>query len=106
MTGTAWILGAGFSKAISEHMPTMKELGVAMCSTIAADADLVPLLSAAERAAIRSDIPLGDLEVWLTSLASPQPFLNESENLRRAALSSRLTEIIRSEERRVGKECA
>lgn len=108
MTGTAWILGAGFSKAISaQHMPTMHELGLATCSTIAADEDLVPLLSDAERAAIRGDtIPLGDLEVWLTSLASPQPFLNESENLRRAALSSQLTEIIATEvERRRSRAC-
>ena len=98
MTSTAWILGAGFSKAISEHMPTMAELGLATCSTIAEDDMLVLSLGAAERAAIHSGtIPLGDLEVWLTSLASPQPFLSESENLRRAALSSQLTEIIADE---------
>ena len=63
MTGTAWILGAGFSNAIPEHMPTMKELGLPTCSTIAADDALASLLSAAERVAIHSGtIPLGDLD--------------------------------------------
>jgi hypothetical protein len=94
----AWILGAGFSKAISDEMPTMAELGRAICCRLIADKRLEALLNPAELVAISAgNVPLGDVEIWLTSLASPQPFLTQSENLARASLSVGLAGTIAAE---------
>ena len=83
----AFLLGAGFSKAISPAMPVMHELGKAIAKAIKADTMLSALLSKAELRTIdRGDTPLGNLEVWLTSLAVDQPFMTQSENLRRRSL--------------------
>ena len=63
-----FILGAGFSKAIATQMPTMVELGAEVREKLAEVTDL------------SSAIPdsLGDnIELWMTYLSQPQPWLRE-----------------------------
>ncbi len=76
--GDMFLLGAGFSKAVSDDMPLLKELsGQIRCR--------------------RSDLPeslltLGDnIEIWLSYLSQPHPWLRESENLRNRALALEIT---------------
>ena len=80
--GDMFLLGAGFSKAVSDDMPLLKELsGQIRCR--------------------RSDLPeslltLGDnIEIWLSYLSQPHPWLRESENLRNRALALEITEEIK-----------
>ena len=64
--GDVFILGAGFSKAVAAGMPTMLELGAEVRERLADDANL------------ESAIPdsLGDnIELWMTYLSQPQPWL-------------------------------
>lgn len=75
------ILGAGFSRAISTHMPLMIDL----VDTVVADLRLKPDAVAAFG---------GDLESWLSFLSSSQPWLSESENLRNRALYIDASEAI------------
>lgn len=74
------VLGAGFSKAVHDEMPTADELGD---MTVA-------------RAGI-DDAPKfvgGRFESWLSRLAEPQPDLSAAENARNAATFARVVEHI------------
>ena len=65
-----FILGAGFSRAIATPMPTMVELGAEVRERLA------------EVTGFSSAIPdsLGDnIELWMTYLSQPQPWLREPE---------------------------
>jgi hypothetical protein len=98
----AFILGAGFAKAISPVMPLASDLGVRS----------VDQLKSVHRARVQPDqhapqcdglscdgrTPLTafssgalNFEEWLTSLAEPQPYLLRPDNARREALFSELT---------------
>ncbi len=73
--GHVFVLGAGFSKAISEAMPTM--------------ADLTKHLK--NNKELSGKVPQDDwilpketFEMWLSRLAEPQPYLRTDANLRRA----------------------
>lgn len=70
-----FILGAGFSRAISEHMPLTDELGSA-CSA------LVPSSAVQDFPSNRA----GNFENWLSQIAEEQPYLNTSTNLSNQAL--------------------
>lgn len=86
-----YLLGAGFSKAISDSMPVMTDL-----------AEMVmPQLDMT----IEELAPFGhDLEQWLSFLANPQPWLAESQNLKNRAIfldaSQAIYTTIRSAEER------
>ena len=92
---TAFLLGAGFSRAVSDAMPLLDDLGRAVATSFLEDRTLQCLLDRAEAGAIDAGaVPLGDAETWLTSLASDQPFLSASRNLQRRALFVELAALI------------
>jgi hypothetical protein len=82
------ILGAGFSRAISDSMPLTDELGQAAIEF----ADLAgnPGLPG------RPFSPAFSFESWLSLLAEDQPHLSEAENLANAALFAQLQAAIHS----------
>jgi hypothetical protein len=74
-----FLLGAGFSRAVFNGMPLMKELSEGLRKTIH------PI----NRRLLRSE---DDLEMWLTYLAQSHPWLTEAQNLRNRAQFLELTE--------------
>ena len=80
-----FILGAGFSKAIDRRMPTMIELGAEIRERIA------------EVTGFSSAIPdsLGDnIELWMSYLSQPQPWLREPEVDLHRSLGGRIRQCI------------
>src|SRR5690349_11433785 len=76
------ILGAGFSRAISDRMPLVDELGN-LCLRISSLAN-------------DSRVPVGGFtggrfETWLSQLADEQPYLTAQENLENQALFLRFS---------------
>lgn len=93
--GTVFLLGAGFSLAVSNAMPLMTGLGDAVGQKLLSNARLRALLDGWEVAAIEDGrIPLGNVEVWFSALTADQPFLTASENLQRRALAAELAAMI------------
>lgn len=95
---TTYILGAGFSKAVSPTMPITDELGRRAISTLEwADNADIPAFSA-------SGITF---ESWLTWLSERQPYLSEAEHLRDRArfaeLSSALARVLRDAQLRASE---
>ena len=80
-----FILGAGFSKAISASMPTMAELS----SAILENREKVGL-PVAELARLDNNI-----ELWMTYLSQSQPWLKTPENDRNKAFAGQLREQIK-----------
>ena len=83
--GDVFILGAGFSKAVAAGMPTMFELGAEVRKRLADDASL------------ESAIPdsLGDnIELWMTYLSQPQPWLREPDIDLHRSLGGRIRKAI------------
>lgn len=81
--GQVFLLGAGFSYAVSDSMPTMRTL-----------LDELKRTSDEEQwtAAISTGLPSAhDLESWLDSLAIPQPYRTDVENAEAAGLFRRVT---------------
>ncbi|MCY4238045.1 MAG: SIR2 family protein [Rhodospirillaceae bacterium] len=65
-----FILGAGFSKAVAAEMPTMSELGAEVRARLADNANLASAIPAS----------MGDnIELWMTYLSQPQPWLREPD---------------------------
>jgi hypothetical protein len=85
-----YLIGSGFSRAVSAEMPTMKEL-------------TSDVLREMKLAASHLDSFGGDLEQWLSHLSTDQPWLSESENLQNRALfveaSEAITRVIEGAER-------
>ncbi len=77
-----FILGAGFSRAISESMPLMKELNHTVANRLGQDY---------RRLSASFD---GDFELTMTFLAQAHPWLKESERLRNKALFLEASEAI------------
>ncbi len=76
MPNRVFVLGAGFSKALSRHMPVTPELSRAVRDRLH-DIDR-PLSGVLD--------PFGDdLERWLSYLADRQPWIDEATNLRNRA---------------------
>ena len=93
-----YLLGAGFSRAISENMPLLDDLGQALATVLTEDRILHGLLNQAEIDAIEDGrVPFGNVEAWLTSLAADQPFLSLARNLQRRALYGELASLIAQE---------
>ncbi|OAD97709.1 hypothetical protein [Arthrobacter sp. OY3WO11] len=68
-----YLLGAGFSRAISRHMPTLFDLQPAVLQEL----DILP----------ESLHPFGDnLEEWMSYLSIEQPWVSDQDNTRNAAM--------------------
>ena len=78
-----FILGAGFSKAISDSMPTMAELSFAVREKVGKN-------QLAELARLGNDI-----ERWMTYLSQSQPWLKTHENDSNKGLAGKLREQIK-----------
>ncbi|WP_419946334.1 hypothetical protein [Candidatus Poriferisodalis sp.] len=85
-SGEVFLLGAGFSRALSDAMPTMPALLSALRFT-ANDEDW-PL---ARRFGLAEAV---DFESWLDSLASPQPYRSDAENTEAAAMFQRVADWV------------
>ncbi len=73
----AFLLGAGFSKSISDRMPTMAELGARLVDAARQDTELLDLLTPSMRKTLEEGIvPYGDFETWLSLLATDPPYLS------------------------------
>ncbi len=73
------LLGAGFSKAISNHMPLLEELSIELKDVIE-----------------EHNVPGDNIEHWMTYLSQPHPWLSESENLQNRALFLDVTQNIKN----------
>lgn len=80
------ILGAGFSRSVSTHMPLTDELGAKAISELQA-AGRLP----ATRLTFGPELTF---ETWLSLLSDEQPQLSEAENRENAALFARLRDAI------------
>lgn len=76
-----FLLGAGFSRAVSDNMPLLQELSSQIRERLS---DLPESLSTIGN----------NIEIWLSYLSQPHPWLRESENLRNRALALEITEEI------------
>ena len=80
-----FILGAGFSKAIATQMPTMVELGEEVRERLSGKVDLASAIPAS----------LGDnIELWMTYLSQPQPWLREPDIDLHRSLGGRIRQSI------------
>ena len=79
-----FILGAGFSRAVSDRMPLTDELGNACLKFNGLqDAQGVP-----------PEFKGGRFETWLSSIAEPQPYLPEPSNLENQVLFVKFSDAI------------
>jgi hypothetical protein len=85
LAGPVFVLGAGFSRAISTAMPLLKDLSAAVWERYV-DRDNVPddIAALAEK----------DIEEALSYLTQSKPWLRESEQLRHRALFLELTQVV------------
>ena len=97
-SSTVFILGAGFSRAISSQMPLIDELGMAVAKRFRQSDSLSGLLDGYETDSIDNClVPFGNVETWFTSLAVDQPFLSESQKLQRRSLFVELADQVANE---------
>jgi hypothetical protein len=89
-----FIVGAGFSRAIGEVMPTLDQLGAKIADDLKARPSFQLLPKTAQTALMHGSIPGGDLEGWLTMLASPPPFVSEAEAHFNAGIFSEIASVI------------
>lgn len=78
------ILGAGFSRSLSEHMPLTDELGNL----------LLAYLHERFNEGVPGSFDAGFFEVWLSRMAEDQPYLWPDENYKQRATFSRCTSYI------------
>lgn len=96
-----WLLGAGFSHAVSTHMPMLQELGELVADRIGKDARFN------EPANPYSTLGPSRLEEWLSYLSADAPWLTEADRLQNRALFLRLSGIVAelvSERERVARD--
>lgn len=84
--GRVLVLGAGFSRAVSDRMPLTDDLGRLVLRDLQAEGLSGPA----------GGFTGGYFEAWLSRLAEPQPDLCEWENLANQAWFSRITEQVRT----------
>ena len=88
-----FILGAGFSKAISDQMPTMEELTLAVSELIErSELSLPPPLRDTEDRGRELE---NNIELWMAYLSQRQPWLDESFNQYNLAVATRIRRYIR-----------
>ncbi len=80
-----FVLGAGFSKAIHNEMPTMAELAKEVRSRLNRSGHTLPL-----ELMLYED----DIEMWMSYLSRAQPWLSDSDVDFNKSLASRIREII------------
>ena len=80
-----FILGAGFSKAISSEMPTLAELSERVRDG---------LLNYKFRLPVEIDNMGDNIEAWMTYLSQRQPWLKEYENDKNRSLDGEMREQI------------
>lgn len=78
-----FILGAGFSKAIDQRLPTSEELGEKVRTLLSQNGTDLP-----------ENLLRGTFEEWLSRLAEEQPDLLEHENLHRRAWFSEISRAV------------
>lgn len=88
------MLGSGFSKAIGDAMPTLDELGHRIAKPFMAKPSFELLPPAARTAMASGHLPGGNLEAWLSNLATPAPFLDAVERLHNSAIALELVRLI------------
>lgn len=82
---TAYILGAGFSRAVSSSMPLLTELGLRVRD---GDTEIANRVSAHEIEAFES---------WMSQVSTPQPYRDRAENLEaKVSICERLARSARS----------
>lgn len=89
-----FVVGAGFSKAIGETMPTLNQLGSIIATDLTARRSFGLLPKEVQAALQRGSIPGGDLEAWLSVLASPPPFVSDAEAHFNAGIFSEIADVI------------
>jgi len=100
-----FILGSGFSKSISpDLMPTLGELGERVGARFQKGPGFNHLPQTAAAALRAGRMPSGNLESWLSHLATPAPFLSELERLYNTAIAEELAELIVDEIARSQKQ--
>src|SRR6266851_9016511 len=78
--GDTFVLGASFSRAIQPTMPTLNDIGKAVSERLLSSPRYSAMLPARVIALLqRGQIPAGNVEAWLSTLAERQPFLSESD---------------------------
>lgn len=82
--GDVFLLGAGFSRAVSQAMPLLRDLSQEVRNRTP---DFVNI----DRGSLFAD----DIEMWLTYLSQDHPWLSEAKNLRNRALFLDLSRAIR-----------
>ena len=78
-TNDLFILGAGFSKAVSSHMPVLTELSDEIEARLAENEETKDICAGLCRAFPRN------IELWMTYLSQSHPWLSEAQNLRNRA---------------------
>lgn len=86
MSGRVLLLGAGFSKAVSQGMPLTDDLGRMVVDDLRAEGLTGP----------PGGFSGGYFEAWLSRLAEPQPDLQEWANLANQAWFTRITEQVQT----------
>ena len=81
-----FVLGAGFSKAIYEEMPTMDELSTEVLGR------LIELKSPVPPALENLD---NNIELWMTYLSQPQPWLKNHDNDYNRSIAGRIRQQIK-----------
>lgn len=83
MTRDVFVLGAGFSRAISGEMPVLAELGEEIFKRLGDDAP-----------AVLPNLPPTDFENWLSFLADDDPWLGEDDRLRNRSVFLRVSGLM------------
>ena len=92
-----FVVGAGFSRAVSDQMPLTDELGEAALERLRS---VLPPRLALER------LPKGmNFEAWLSQLAGDQPYLSDAENAENRAAFLRFSEEIARLSARESRRC-
>jgi hypothetical protein len=83
VTRDVFVLGAGFSRAISGEMPVLAELGEEIFKRLGDDAP-----------AVLPNLPPTDFENWLSFLADDDPWLGEDDRLRNRSVFLRVSGLM------------
>jgi hypothetical protein len=102
MPQDAFVLGAGFSIAVADQMPTTDGLGETVLtrqrgihrSQSEVHSSNCDGISCGGRMLVNGKWPAPNFEVWLSRLAEDQPYLYEPDNYERRALYERLTALV------------
>src|SRR4029453_7017650 len=103
--GDVFVLGAGFSMAVSNVMPSTDELGARALrllralhnARVHAHSDKCDGISCDEPQLVDNEPPAPNFEIWLSRLAEAQPYLFDAVNDRRRALYRDLSGALASE---------